>query len=386
MSWWLDIADLDDDQKDVIDLPAKGNYLILGPPGSGKTNLLLLRAGYLIRDGHPNIFVLMFNAPLHEFVTRGGANYDVPYNKIKKILSWELVLLRENGIVLDDTENDDDLDTKRKTIAQKVLELFDANPKLEKHLECLLVDEVQDCLPEEIEVFFRAAKNVTFAGDSKQRIFSAVNIIQSLEKKMKVTRLKTHYRIGHQICRAADVVARAAGLEQIEADCNYKDAEAKVNFIPCTDVQEQISELIKALMVQLTAYPGELLGVAAPRIADRDMLRSALESSELSSFVLPHRESGSDDVNQQIYVAHLREIKGLEFRTVHLALMENLHKLGENQKRIAYTAMTRGKTTLSIYYTGKIPGYLEQAKVAVEPPKPKPQLKDLFPKKQKAKP
>jgi hypothetical protein len=67
-------------------------------------------------------------------------------------------------------------------------------------------------------------------------------------------------------------------------------------------------------------------------------------------------------------------------------MMENLYKLGENQKRIAYTAMTRGKTTLSIYYTAKIPGYLEQAKVAVEPPKPKPQLKDLFPKKQKAKP
>jgi hypothetical protein len=61
--------------------------------------------------------------------------------------------------------------------------------------------------------------------------------------------------------------------------------------------------------------------------------------------------------------------------------MQHLHKLGENQKRIAYTAITRAKTTVSIYFTGKIPGYLEEAQVAIEPPKPKPALKDLFPKK-----
>ena len=47
MSWWFDISDLDEDQTDVIELPPDGNYLILGPPGSGKTNLLLIRAEYL---------------------------------------------------------------------------------------------------------------------------------------------------------------------------------------------------------------------------------------------------------------------------------------------------------------------------------------------------
>jgi superfamily I DNA/RNA helicase len=384
MSWWFDITDLDEDQKDVIELSPDGNYLILGPPGSGKTNLLLIRAEYLIRTGSPHLFVLMFNDPLHDFVLRGGVHYDVPSSKIRKMLSWEIVLLRENDVPFDDIP-DEDLMERRKALAERVLELLDDNPKLEKHVECLLVDEVQDCLPEEIEVFFRCAKNVCFAGDNRQRIFSPHSVIDDLKKKVKAIELKTHYRIGHEICRAADVVGKAAGMPPIENDCNYKDAEAKVNFIPCADDEEQAKKIIEALKVQLTAYPEELLGVAAPRIADREFLRERLEESELSSFILPHRKSGSDDPNQRIYVAHVTEIKGLEFRTIHLGLMQHLYKLGQNQKRIAYTAITRAKTTVSIYFSGKIPGYLEQAQVAVEAPKPKPPLEDLFPKKSKGK-
>jgi hypothetical protein len=60
--------------------------------------------------------------------------------------------------------------------------------------------------------------------------------------------------------------------------------------------------------------------------------------------------------------------------------MQFLSRLGENQKRIAFTAITRAKTTVSIYHAGSIPGYLEQARAAIEPPKPKTPLADLFPK------
>jgi superfamily I DNA/RNA helicase len=384
VSWWFDIADLDEDQKNVIGLPPNGNYLIVGPPGSGKTNLLLIRAEYLMRSGKPNLFILMFNDPLHDFVVRGGVHYDVPSAKIRKMLSWEIVLLRENGVDFDDIP-DEDLQERRKALAQRVLALLDKTPGLIGHLECLLVDEVQDCLPEEIEVFMRCAKNVCFAGDTRQRIFSAHNVIAEIETKVTVVELKTHYRIGHEICRVADIVGKSAGLDPIEGNCNYKGAESRVSFTKLQDDEAQAQRIIEILKVQLTAYPNELLAVAGPRIADRDFLRSRLEASDLGPFVLPHRQSGSNDDNQRIYIAHVREIKGLEFRTIHLALMEHVHKLRENQKRIVYTAITRAKTSVGVYFSGKIPGYLEQGQIAVEPPKPKPSLADLFPKKAKGK-
>jgi superfamily I DNA/RNA helicase len=382
MSWWLDISDLDQDQKRAIDLPPKGNYLLLGPPGSGKTNLLLIRAEYLIRTGLPHVFVLMFNDSLHDFVVRGGAHYDVPPQKIRKILSWELVLLRENGVNVDELQDESLVETRRK-IARSVLDLLAKRPALVGHVDCLLVDEAQDCLAEEIDVFFKCAKHVCFAGDPKQRIFSTDNALEIVDGMAKTIELKTHYRIGHEICRAADAVGLAAGFEPIEPNCNYKGPESKVHFYNCSADADQFSRIEKTLKVQLTAYPGELLAVAAPRKADRDAVRAYLETTSLAKHLLPHRESGSHDADQRIYIAHVQDIKGLEFRALHLALMQHIHRLGENQKRISYTAITRAKTTLSIYFTGNLPGYLEKAQVAVEPPKVKPALADLFPKKAK---
>lgn len=384
MTWWLDISDLDDDQKEVIALPATGNYLILGPPGSGKTNLLLIRAEYLIRTKQPNLFVLMYNEPLHDFVIRGGAQYDVPSSKIRKILSWELVLLREHGIDVDDLP-EGDLEAKRKELAEKILRLLDNNSHLEHHLECLLIDEVQDCSLEEIEVFFRCAKYVCFAGDDRQMIYSSNSIIPEIRERVKTIELKTHYRIGHEICRAADVIGKAAGFSPILDTCNYKDANSKVQFFDCLNDEEQLKLIMESLTIQLTAYPDDLLAVVGPRKEDSNFLREQLEASALSPYILPRRKAGSDDANQRIYVAHLREIKGLEFRTIHLARMQYIHRLGSSQKRIAYTAITRAKTTASFYFTGKLPGYLEQARVVIEPPKPAPPLQDLFPKKKKGK-
>lgn len=61
-TWWISENELTPEQKQVILLPLEGSHLVLGPPGSGKTNLLLLRANYMVRAGHTNIAVVVFYA------------------------------------------------------------------------------------------------------------------------------------------------------------------------------------------------------------------------------------------------------------------------------------------------------------------------------------
>src|SRR5215216_3429905 len=85
--WWPALFlirenDLDEDQKAVISLGNDGSHLVIGPPGSGKTNLLLLRAKYLTLAGKPNVVIVVFTTTLARFIASGGRDYAFPPEKI----------------------------------------------------------------------------------------------------------------------------------------------------------------------------------------------------------------------------------------------------------------------------------------------------------------
>ena len=81
-TWWVKQSQLDDDQKNVFTLPIDKDHLVKGPPGSGKTNLLLLRAKQLIGSNYPNVVVVVHTRTLQEFLRSGGPKYGIPQDKI----------------------------------------------------------------------------------------------------------------------------------------------------------------------------------------------------------------------------------------------------------------------------------------------------------------
>src|SRR4051794_13430981 len=104
-SWWKDLGQLDEEQKKVISLDDDDDHLVIGPPGRGKTNLLLLRASYLHKKGTTNIKVLAFGRVLKEFIASGTAHYPFAPDKVQTFMRWAHEVLNANGIALD--ENDD---------------------------------------------------------------------------------------------------------------------------------------------------------------------------------------------------------------------------------------------------------------------------------------
>src|SRR5258706_20857 len=96
-TWWRELRDLDADQRAVIALDAEGSFLVKGPPGSGKTNLLLLRANYLTNTEHSNLVIVVFNRTLCEFIRAGANRYDFDRRNVLTSSQFFLRLLGEAG-------------------------------------------------------------------------------------------------------------------------------------------------------------------------------------------------------------------------------------------------------------------------------------------------
>jgi superfamily I DNA/RNA helicase len=385
-TWWVKPDQLDDDQKEVVKLPGEGSYLIQGPPGSGKTNLLLLRANYISLKEKPNILILTFTRTLREFIAMGGEQYSFPLNKIQTHIAWSCDFLRMNGVIPDDNTK---FPVFRQNLCQQIHELI-SGENIQNCYDAILLDEAQDYLPDEIKAFHCLSDTIFAVADSHQRIYqidSPLDILQDIVDK--TIDLKAHYRNGRKICRLAEEVLQKSinGDIHFMSSSSQYDEEARpstVERIHCTSFEEQCEKIIKSLLLQIRAYPDELLGVICPTNDDLDNIWERINHSELAEYAVKQSSSTGYEgftSKTRICVSTIHSAKGLEFRTLHIPCMENLWG-AKLEKNICFTAITRAKTSLAVYHIGPIRGYLEKALMLVNTdpldPVPEPNFEQIF--------
>lgn len=382
-TWWSGIQELKGEQKKIISLPLHTNYLVLGPPGSGKTNLLLLRANYFARAGHPNILLLVFTRLLREFIVTGGVQYAFDTSKVKTHTKWQRNLLFEYGVKLNiDPDDETDFEKHRAELNSEISALI-KRKKLHGLYDAVLLDEAQDYLPEEVEYLAKLGKELFIVADPRQKIYRSPDCFEVLQKVApSIHQLHFNYRCGYKICKFADSLAKdSEDYEPLAPKSQYDEASkpSSVDAFECVDVDAQAKRIVAQLTVQLKAYPDELLGVICPKKEDVLTIWGAVEQSPLANRAVLQLAGQYKpfDPNTRICVCTLHAAKGLEFRVVHLAGCDNFKKFG-NQRNLVYTAVTRAKTSLAIYHCGKIPAFLEQALVDMQPMKDLPDPKDLF--------
>lgn len=379
-SWWKDLSQLDDEQRKVISLSDDADHLVVGPPGCGKTNLLLLRASYLHQKGTTNIKVLAFGRVLKEFIASGTAHYPFASDKVQTFMRWAYEVLSANGISINE---DDDFDKVRDQMFEKLGEVA-AMQKAEDIYDVILLDEVQDYSADEISIIRSFGERVFAVGDDNQRITSKTGALEKLaELGAETATLHHHYRNGIKICRVADGIKNLIdNPKSMEATSNYDEAAypSTVEVLGQLEIEAQVLEAVKRIKTQLQAYPGEMIGVLCPRAEDLKAVAERLAASEITEEVQVQRAGAYTSIiaGRSVVVTTVQGAKGLEFRAVHLMAADKLKKFA-TQRNLTYTAVTRAKTTLVVYHGEGLAGYFEKGLKACEITKPaEPNLKDLF--------
>lgn len=360
-TWWVKPEDLDEDQKDVLQALPEEDLLIIGPPGSGKTNILLLRANY-VRSVAPRILFITFTRTLTEFLRSGpnvGRADQIQKNEISTFMAWAIQFLKSNGRPIPKGSS---FSESRDAILEAVQSVIDEE-RTGNLYDVIFIDEVQDFLAAELNVLRSIAERVNAAGDSRQAIWDHKEGLPAVSSMIgRTIELKKHYRIGRKICKFADrILPPKSGDPPMLEGCNYDEAarESNVSDVSCRDLQAQCDECVEKLRQQVRYIADEPILVLARTIDARDTFWSTIEDDdELGERAMvqqadEYQPFGPDSLIRVMTVA---SAKGSEARAVHILCAD---EYGSDRRELAFTAVTRAKTEVTLYHSGPLPGHMQ---------------------------
>lgn len=365
-TFWVNDKQLDTEQSTAIQgQKADDSFLLRGPAGSGKTNVLLLRARWLKFKKLSDIRIVVFTSSLKTFIQEGCAQYGIEPECVVTGMQFFRDLLIEYGVELEKTG---DFEEDRFLLAGKVKSLIESK-KISNAYHAILVDESQDYTDTELLIFRGLTKRLVLAADSRQSIYRVTHTAGLPEQLVQnnVLTLKYHYRSGFKLCTVADAILRDnANFPGMKGECKYdedaKPSSVELHFFP--NFSGQVQAILQKIPGQLDLYPDEKIGVLFPKREQESEFSQALMVSGLPA--------------DRIWSDTLHGGKGWEFRAVHIGGCESLYKMGPTQKRLIYTGVLRGRTSANLYYSGTVPGYLDSAVAQLSPPPADPELSQLF--------
>lgn len=378
-TWWKDESDLLPEQLDVLSEDLSKDLLLAGPPGSGKTNLLLLRANHLmLATPDAEFYIVCFTSLLQNFVRTGASLYLFPENRIitqRKLLEQ---VLGDHGR-LPARKTSEGYGERDRALKAGMQELMKTGVG-RYSFPVLFIDEAQDYSDEDLEIFKYLAKNISCAADLRQGIYTAGSDgkpwLESHEWQASIT-LLFHYRVAPAILEVADKIMNGKfGHKPMLETHQYKGDRGSVDLSSNMPLSDQVKAAIPKIIKQVAVYPGQHIGVLVPRRDDVELVFNQLiESFDLAGQVT-NAVSREFDPSLPVWVSTVHSSKGLEFRCVHVVAADTMADFKDHERRVVFTAVTRAKTALDIYHDQPLHAFFASA--LAKPSTEKITVKKLF--------
>jgi hypothetical protein len=368
------IQDLSKEQEAARALPKRGQHLVIGGPGTGKSVLALLRARRHATAREPHVF-LVFNKLLHE-ASRHLGGKDISCHQW---MTWFFKLFREitKGPVPrlaaapGSSWKDIDWENVIHILEQQTEETFSSRP------EYLIIDEGQDMPPEFYHVLASLGfENFFVVADQNQQIVSGKNSSRrdielglAIESD-QVIELNKNYRNTAAVARLAgafytgDIASPfvAPPLVTPPLVMPHLETGKKANVpVLFTYKKNQFGLMIERILKMADRDPSKLIGVIAPDNQVRDVFFQALECETQkikldngNPCIRTYHRAHQKRVNFHeggIMVINAQACKGLEFDHVFMADIDAYYCQSQSQdtlKRLFYVMVARARDNVTL--------------------------------------
>jgi len=363
-----------EEQKTLVDYVTSSVLWIKGPPGSGKSIVLMARARRCAEENPSwKIQVITYNRSLKRYFSDQLGNYE----NISVATFGEFTRLRKQTFRM----YIKDFDGRKIRISREQSERDFENAKadgISQDVDALFIDEVQDFYPGWLKYAINCVRpnkgGSTIAGDPSQSIYIDCDVESALKGfDVHEETLKTSYRSTKPILQLVELLTGqkqeldgvAGGLTP---ELVYVDNEIDKNALNKAVIEDVIKIMQSGLVTE-----GDLAILVTRnylRLAIHNQLRNVLEKTLHYEVRVNAIERGRGETlslaEDSIKVTTVHNAKGLEFSIVLLLGLDllkddELEGDVEKIKELLFVASTRARDKL-IIYTTSFPTYLNNLK------------------------
>lgn len=165
--WVLPFSDLTPEQQDIVQLPANQHRIVTGPPGSGKTQVMLHRARHLSEEfGNTQGYqVFLYTKVLKSYIQSGLQDLNLPPDRVTTLDSWCYQKhIQEIGAV-PQMGGKPNFPVLRSNVLEYLSKSYIQRYKF------VVVDEGQDLSKTSYEILDKIAEHITVFADEQQQIY-----------------------------------------------------------------------------------------------------------------------------------------------------------------------------------------------------------------------
>jgi superfamily I DNA/RNA helicase len=341
--------ELSKEQLEIYNLPLKGNYLVTGPPGTGKTVMALYRAQMYAKSSiKPQL--LMFNNTLKDYTQRGtnGMNIDGFVETFHRWF-WYAYPRWSGG-------------ERAPEIERWVYDWNQIMPVLAsasiRDKPAMLVDEGQDLPPELFTALMFIAEHTTVFADENQRITEKHNsTLRDIRANARIKPddellLTRNYRNTREI-------ARLARCFYVGLETGMPDLPERSGGKPVAKRTADMADAADFIARYERTNAHQTIGVLVPDTEMLDKMHHLLARKETNNRIQFYssrrrKDSNLDFAKPGIQLLCFASAKGLEFDTVFMPELQSFTSDLEDAstKMQLYVLLSRARDHLYLLYSG----------------------------------